>query len=95
MSHGSKSHRAPGSIGAGTTPGRVFKGMKMAGHMGNRRVKMRKLEVRRGGWPLHGGRVAGQVGQVDRPASARTGVLRARTGSCRPGMLMRRGLRAG
>ena len=31
--HGSDHHRAPGSIGPGTTPGRVYKGMKMAGHM--------------------------------------------------------------
>lgn len=46
MSHGSKSKRAQGSIGAGTTPGRVFKGMKMPGHMGAERVKIRKLEVR-------------------------------------------------
>ncbi|KAK8507522.1 hypothetical protein V6N13_141541 [Hibiscus sabdariffa] len=34
MSHGSKSHRALGSIGAGTTPGRVYKGKKMPGRMG-------------------------------------------------------------
>jgi len=38
-------HRAPGSIGATTFPGRVFKGKRMAGHMGNRRVTARKLEV--------------------------------------------------
>ncbi|MFO8143545.1 MAG: 50S ribosomal protein L3 [Dehalococcoidales bacterium] len=37
--------RHPGSIGAMTTPGRVLKGKKMAGHMGNRRVTVRKLEV--------------------------------------------------
>jgi large subunit ribosomal protein L3 len=37
--------RAPGSIGAGTTPGRVFKGMKMAGHMGNERVTVQNLRV--------------------------------------------------
>ena len=37
--------RAPGSIGGGTTPGRVFKGMKMPGHMGNRRVTVKGLEV--------------------------------------------------
>ena len=44
--HGqSDRHRAPGSIGAGTTPGRVIKGMKMAGHMGNRRVTTQHLEV--------------------------------------------------
>jgi large subunit ribosomal protein L3 len=44
--HGqSDRHRAPGSIGAGTTPGRVLKGQKMAGHMGNRRVTVKNLEV--------------------------------------------------
>ena len=44
--HGqSDRHRAPGSIGAGSTPGRVIKGLKMAGHMGNARVTVRNLEV--------------------------------------------------
>ncbi len=44
--HGqSDRHRAPGSIGATTTPGRVFKGMRMAGHMGSQRVTVRNLEV--------------------------------------------------
>ena len=44
--HGqSDRHRAPGSIGATTSPGRVWKGMKMAGHMGNTRVTVRHLEV--------------------------------------------------
>jgi len=44
--HGqSDRHRAPGSIGAGTTPGRVLKGLKMAGHMGNERVTVRRLKV--------------------------------------------------
>ena len=44
--HGqSDRHRAPGSIGATTSPGRVFKGMRMAGHMGSSRVMVRKLEV--------------------------------------------------
>ncbi len=44
--HGqSDRHRAPGSIGATTSPGRVFKGMRMAGHMGNRRVTVRHLEI--------------------------------------------------
>jgi len=38
-------HRAPGSIGATTFPGRVLKGKRMAGHMGNSRVKARNLEV--------------------------------------------------
>lgn len=45
MSHGSKNHRAPGSIGAGTTPGRVYKGKKMAGNMGNEKVTVTKLKV--------------------------------------------------
>ena len=44
--HGqSDRHRAPGSVGATTTPGRVFKDMKMAGHMGNRRVTTKNLKV--------------------------------------------------
>ncbi len=44
--HGqSDRHRAPGSIGATTSPGRVFKGMRMAGHMGNSRVTVRHLQV--------------------------------------------------
>jgi len=44
--HGqSDRHRAPGSIGAGSSPGHVLKGLKMAGHMGNARVTVRKLEV--------------------------------------------------
>ena len=44
--HGqSDRHRARGSIGAGNTPGRVFKGMRMAGHMGDEQVTVRKLEV--------------------------------------------------
>jgi len=37
--------RAPGSIGGGTTPGRVYKGQKMSGHMGNVRVTVKNLEV--------------------------------------------------
>ena len=45
-SHGQTDrHRAPGSIGATTFPGRVFKGKRMAGHMGNRKVTARNLEV--------------------------------------------------
>jgi large subunit ribosomal protein L3 len=43
--HGSDHHRAPGSIGPGTTPGRVYKGMKMAGHMGDHRTTIKKLRV--------------------------------------------------
>ncbi|HEY7801171.1 MAG TPA: 50S ribosomal protein L3 [Dehalococcoidia bacterium] len=44
--HGqSDRHRAPGSIGAGTTPGRVYKGQHMAGHMGSVRVTSKNLRV--------------------------------------------------
>lgn len=45
MGHGSKNHREPGSIGAGTTPSRVIKGKRMAGNMGNERVTIKKLSV--------------------------------------------------
>lgn len=45
MAHGSKNHREPGSIGAGTTPSRVIKGKRMAGNMGNERVTITKLKV--------------------------------------------------
>ena len=45
MGHGSKNHREPGSIGAGTTPGRVLKGKRMAGNMGNEKVTVSKLSV--------------------------------------------------
>jgi large subunit ribosomal protein L3 len=47
MSHGSKNHRLPGSIGAGTTPSRVYKGLKMAANMGNKQVTVTKLKVAR------------------------------------------------
>lgn len=44
--HGqSDRHRAPGSIGSGTTPGRVLKGLKMAGHMGVDKVTVQGLEI--------------------------------------------------
>lgn len=45
MGHGSKNHREPGSIGAGTTPSRVIKGKRMAGNMGNERVTITKLRL--------------------------------------------------
>jgi large subunit ribosomal protein L3 len=45
VTHGSTNTRQPGSIGAGTTPGRVYKGMKMSGHMGDRRITVQKLQV--------------------------------------------------
>jgi large subunit ribosomal protein L3 len=43
--HGSDHHREPGSIGPGTTPGRVYKGLRMAGHMGDQRTTVKKLTV--------------------------------------------------
>jgi len=43
--HGSMSHRAPGSIGQSSYPSRVLKGMRMAGRMGNARVTARNLEI--------------------------------------------------
>ena len=45
MAHGSKNHREPGSIGAGTTPSRVIKGKRMAGNMGNESVTITKLKL--------------------------------------------------
>jgi len=45
MTHGSKNHRAPGSIGMGTDPGRVLPGKKMAGQLGNKITNIRKLKV--------------------------------------------------
>jgi len=45
MSHGSMSHRAPGSIGASAYPSRVVKGKKLPGQMGNARVTVKNLEV--------------------------------------------------
>lgn len=45
MTHGSKNHRAPGSIGMGTTPGRVLPGKRMAGQLGNKIRTIRKLKI--------------------------------------------------
>jgi len=45
MTHGSKNHRAPGSIGASTYPGRVFPGKRMAGHLGNAQRTVKNLQV--------------------------------------------------
>jgi large subunit ribosomal protein L3 len=45
VSHGSHNVRAPGSIGASADPARVFKGVKMPGRMGGKRVTQRRLEV--------------------------------------------------
>src|SRR4051812_3975399 len=43
--HGSDSHRQPGSVGAGTYPGKVFKGTSMAGRMGNETITVKKATV--------------------------------------------------
>jgi len=45
MTHGSKNHRAPGSIGMGTTPGRVLPGKKMAGQLGNKITTIKNLKI--------------------------------------------------
>jgi len=45
MAHGSKNHRLPGSTGAGTTPGRVYPGKRMAGRLGGSQVTIKKLTV--------------------------------------------------
>jgi large subunit ribosomal protein L3 len=45
MTHGSKNHREPGSIGAGTTPGRVYPGKRMAGRYGGKQITTRGLTI--------------------------------------------------
>jgi large subunit ribosomal protein L3 len=45
MTHGSKNHREPGSIGQGSTPGRVHKGKKMGGRLGGKKTTIKNLEV--------------------------------------------------
>ncbi len=45
MSHGSKNHRQPGSTGAGTTPGRIYPGKRMAGRYGGKQITTRGLTV--------------------------------------------------
>ena len=45
MTHGSKNHRLPGSIGMGTTPGRVLPRKRMAGQLGNKIITIRKLKI--------------------------------------------------
>lgn len=45
MTHGSKNHKAPGSIGMSTTPGRVLPGKKMAGQLGNKTITIKKVKI--------------------------------------------------
>ncbi|GBF98187.1 50S ribosomal protein chloroplastic-like [Raphidocelis subcapitata] len=68
MTHGSKSHREHGTTGPGTTPGRTFPGLKMAGHMGNvrrkvRSVKVLKVDLERGALVIKGS-VPGKAGNI-------------------------------
>lgn len=75
MTHGSKSHRQLGSIGAGTTPGRVYPGKKMPGQLGNEKVTVRKLTVVKVDPELHAiilkGAVPGKVGNLLRITPAK------------------------
>jgi large subunit ribosomal protein L3 len=80
-SHGQKrNHRKPGSIGAGSTPSRVFKGMKMAGHMGHTRKTVQNLTVHAvdtdQGLLLIKGAVPGRVGGLVFVRSAAKGAAR-------------------
>lgn len=82
--HGnSLSHRAPGSIGQNQTPGRVFKGKKMAGHMGAKKVSIQSLSVVKvdfdKGILLVKGGVPGAIGSVllIKPAVKKLGVSNA------------------
>ena len=52
MTHGSKNHRAPGSIGMGTTPGRVFPGKKMSGQSGNKNTCIKRESLRQARFSL-------------------------------------------
>ena len=45
MTHGSKNHREPGSTGAGTTPGRIYPGKRMAGRYGGKKITTRGLTI--------------------------------------------------
>ncbi|BBM97141.1 large subunit ribosomal protein L3 [Marchantia polymorpha subsp. ruderalis] len=59
--HGSKSYRQLGSIGAGTTPGRVYPGKKMPGRLGGGRAKIRKLEIIKVDDEMHAMLIKGSV----------------------------------
>ena len=70
--------RAPGSIGSGTTPGRVLKGLKMAGHMGNARVTARNLRV------LESNPATGTLVVEGSVPGARNGLLAVKRASASP-----------
>jgi large subunit ribosomal protein L3 len=81
-SHGAQAvHRRPGSIGGCSTPGRVFKGMRMAGRMGNDRVTTQNLSVHKvdaeNGLLLIKGAIPGRTGSVVIVKSAVKGGARA------------------
>jgi large subunit ribosomal protein L3 len=71
--HGqSDRHRAPGAIGAGNTPGRVFKGMRMASHMGAAQVTVRNVEV------IHTNTARGLIIVAGSVPGAREGLVKIR-----------------
>lgn len=79
--HGSTSHRAPGSIGSSTTPGRVFRGKHLPGHMGARRVTVQNLRILRRDPEHHLLLIEGAVPGVEQ------GVVIIRKSTKRPGVI--------
>jgi large subunit ribosomal protein L3 len=73
MTHGSKSHRQHGSVGAGTYPGRIFPGKKMHGHMGNETTTIKQLKIMRveDDCIIIRGNVPGKKGNLIRVAPAK------------------------
>ena len=81
QTHGSMSHRAPGSIGSTTTPGRVFRGHHLPGHMGSARVTVQHLRVVARDLEHHLLLLEGAV------PGARTGLVMVRKSVKRPGVI--------
>jgi large subunit ribosomal protein L3 len=81
QTHGSMSHRAPGSIGSTTTPGRVWRGHHLPGHMGRRRVTTQNVRIVRVDAPNHLLLIQGSV-----PGSEQ-GIVLIRRSVKRPGLL--------
>ena len=73
MTHGSKSHRQHGSVGAGTYPGRILPGKKMHGHMGNETTTIKQLKIMRveDDCIIIRGNVPGKKGNLIRVAPAK------------------------
>lgn len=82
MTHGSKSHRQHGSIGAATTPARVLPGLKMAGQMGNVRATVKGQTVGGGGaWGMGHGAARAFTGAATKMCGGLCGTKqRRRTG---------------